>query len=148
MRLSCSWRACSGGMRTWASFPNPVFTPYIVSPRATAASTALRDCCTAASALASSATGALWRATATTSAIEREWPSNVTGFAMGTKAKAPEWLLRPLRRLDLTRTAYFEPETPVPVKAPEWSQQPLRRFSRSEEHTSELQSRLHLVCRL
>src|SRR2546422_11565900 len=26
--------------------------------------------------------------------------------------------------------------------------QPLKRFTRSEEHTSELQSRLHLVCRL
>src|SRR2546422_11738319 len=29
-----------------------------------------------------------------------------------------------------------------------WTQSPLMRETRSEEHTSELQSRLHLVCRL
>src|SRR2546422_3703437 len=34
---------------------------------------------------------------------------------------------------------------PAVVKAPTWER---RNLNRSEEHTSELQSRLHLVCRL
>src|SRR2546422_7004276 len=34
------------------------------------------------------------------------------------------------------------------VRAPYWHHQAVRKIARSEEHTSELQSRLHLVCRL
>src|SRR6266446_10238912 len=54
------------------------------------------------------------RATATTSSMVREWPSSVTGFAMGTQTKAPEWLVA-TPAPESTRTAYFEPETTVPV---------------------------------
>src|SRR2546429_7058150 len=43
------------------------------------------------------------------------------------------------------------PSSPSRRPAPRWPRTALSRFSstrRSEEHTSELQSRLHLVCRL
>src|SRR5437667_406020 len=43
IRLSCSRPRSAAGMRTWASLPKPVVTPYMVSPRATAASTTRRD---------------------------------------------------------------------------------------------------------
>jgi hypothetical protein len=52
-------------------------TPYTLSPRATAASIVARDACTTARDSAAIATGAPLRATATTSAIERERPSMV-----------------------------------------------------------------------
>src|SRR6266853_4019194 len=50
----------------------------MVSPRATAASTLRRDAVTAVSEWGAMATGTLCRATATTSAIDREKPSRVT----------------------------------------------------------------------
>src|SRR5258708_824645 len=77
MRLSCSWRSWSGGMRTWASLPKPVLTPYITSPRLSAASTVRREAATPASAAFAMATAAPPRATATMSAMVRERPSRV-----------------------------------------------------------------------
>src|SRR6266566_2024159 len=79
IRLSCSWRMRSAGMRTWASLPNPVVTPYMVAPRARAASTTSRLRATSRSAPAGIVTVAPSRATATTSAIESDRPSMVTG---------------------------------------------------------------------
>src|SRR5437016_2410063 len=76
IKLSCSWRARSGGIRTCASFPKPVVTPYIATPRATASSTVRRDRRTASSACRAMVTAALRRATATTSSMDRERPSS------------------------------------------------------------------------
>src|SRR5687768_7624378 len=71
----------------------------MVWPFSTAASIARRDLRTASSAFESRATDTFRRATATTSAMEREWPSSVTAlwaggdFDMETETKAPErWL--------------------------------------------------------
>src|SRR2546422_11133184 len=74
-------------MRTCASLPKPVVTPYIVSPRAIAASTTRREPLTAARECAATATEAPWRATETTSSIAREGPSSVTGAGMREEAK-------------------------------------------------------------
>src|SRR2546429_5827597 len=42
---------------------------------------------------------------------------------------------------------WFVPTSPEPA-ATDYASQEFNQFLRSEEHTSELQSRLHLVCRL
>ena len=86
IRFSCSWRARSGGIRTCASFPKPVVTPYIVAPRAIAPSTVRRDARTASSARGAMVTRAPCRATATTSSIARERPSSTTEAAMRQEA--------------------------------------------------------------
>ena len=89
IRLSCNWRARSGGIRTCASFPKPVVTPYIVAPPAIAASTVRRDARTASSARGAMVTEAPCRATATTSSIESDRPSRVTGA--GIREEAMPW---------------------------------------------------------
>src|SRR2546422_7855834 len=44
--------------------------------------------------------------------------------------------------------AVHEPRAGARRREPRWAERPVRLRRRSEEHTSELQSRLHLVCRL
>src|SRR2546429_2727574 len=52
------------------------------------------------------------------------------------------------RRSQLARLGLIGSETAVRGLEAETAGHPLRASRRSEEHTSELQSRLHLVCRL
>src|SRR2546422_8252500 len=51
-------------------------------------------------------------------------------------------------RCRASRKTPDRPASPRHVDKPSGSARPARSRSRSEEHTSELQSRLHLVCRL
>src|SRR5258708_29526 len=64
-------------MRTCASLPKPVLTPYITSPRSSAASAGRREAATPARAGFAVATAGPPRATATMSAMVRERPSSV-----------------------------------------------------------------------
>src|SRR6266550_2092810 len=85
-------------MRTDASLPKPVLTPYITSPRASAASTVRREAATPASADWATATAAPPRATATMSAMVRERPSRVMVGGIpkltvaGCKTPSCKWL--------------------------------------------------------
>src|SRR5712675_2690004 len=66
-------------------------------------------------------------------------PPRSTLFPYTTLSRSP-------RRPDGRRAPPAEEALPRPADPPARAGSPLRR--RSEEHTSELQSRLHLVCRL
>src|SRR3989449_8357993 len=52
------------------------------------------------------------------------------------------------RRMPLRPVLVFAHLDVVPARRADWSVDPFTFLERSEEHTSELQSRLHLVCRL
>src|SRR5438128_10230627 len=88
-----------------------------------------RDAVTAARACGARATGTPWRATATTSAIERERPSMVTGVGMreeatsgsGEPPRETPTLNVPTRRLDASASTSKLPparSSPVPSAAP------------------------------
>src|SRR2546425_8850614 len=72
-------------MRTCASLPKPVVTPYIVSPRAMAVSTVRREPWTAAGESAATATGAPWRGAGTKAPITRGGASRGRGGGMGER---------------------------------------------------------------
>src|SRR6202166_1678484 len=56
-RRRCSCISLSGSMRTWASSPKPVLTPYTTSPPASARSIASRPCLTRVRAARASSQG-------------------------------------------------------------------------------------------
>src|SRR2546422_7286457 len=61
----------------------------------------------------------------------------------------PRSTLFPYTTLFRSEGLFDQPERiPAPLSPPVMSRKDSRPLSRSEEHTSELQSRLHLVCRL
>src|SRR5947209_10394178 len=62
---------------------------------------------------------------------------------MGTRRRAREVALQFLYQLDLQGE-----DDPVPHEQEFWARHALSGEARSEEHTSELQSRQYLVCRL
>src|SRR5687768_17789889 len=64
--------------------------------------------------------------------------------------RPPRSTLFPYTTLFRSTGVVFEAEVPVAVESPRADRESLLRprTLRSEEHTSELQSRLHLVCRL
>src|SRR5687768_18012930 len=69
-----------------------------------------------------------------------------SGSVLSVTSTSPGWNNRRSDAFGMTRTgpaAIFEP-----MLRPETRTRPRPRNERSEEHTSELQSRLHLVCRL
>src|SRR2546422_1996004 len=77
-------------------------------------------------------------------------PPRSTLFPYTTLFRSSFWLgiLLILAILDISQAVFGTPWMPPIDYVPIW-QDPLRNLSmRSEEHTSELQSRLHLVCRL
>src|SRR2546429_6325194 len=61
---------------------------------------------------------------------------------------SPRWLQRTRRRGAFTRSASRASKSPLCRTCTKGKPPPPARPHRSEEHTSELQSRLHLVCRL
>src|SRR2546422_6357469 len=81
-------------------------------------------------------------------------PPRSTLFPYTTLFRSPVGRVRrPSRRScrrrgsETRRVGRLPPRRRVPHPVP-GGRRPTRRVSRSEEHTSELQSRLHLVCRL
>src|SRR5689334_24360196 len=74
-----------------------------------------------------------------------------TLFRSGRRVRvrnAPQYRRRPRRRARVTRSATDVVADELEVKARVEDPDRLRAALRSEEHTSELQSQFHLVCRL
>src|SRR2546422_6928519 len=73
----------------------------------------------------------------------RDWSSDVCSSDL-CEARAATWRLRPSQ----SRAAQLCASSPTCLPLVRWGWAASPRPRRSEEHTSELQSRLHLVCRL